>query len=80
MSKRKEERAELNALLESLPIFGINHYEKMKIVTALLDGGYRYNPTVLREAAAAMRQTVNEHLHLSANVLDKRAMTMEDTL
>ena len=74
---RKEERAELSALLESLPIFGINHYEKLKIVTALLDGGYRYNPTVLREAAD---NVPNTSVYGPAQWLRRRATTMEDTL
>lgn len=71
---RKEERAQLGALLEGLPLFGLNHYEKTKIVTALLDGGYRYNPTVLREAADAQRDPD------SAARLRRRANTMEDLL
>lgn len=77
---RKEERAELKALLDTLPLFGLNTYEKTKIITALLDNGYRYNPRVLREAADAARGSVNNALHFSAEWLDKRARTMEDLL
>lgn len=80
---RKEERAELKALLDTLdtlPLFGLNTYEKAKIITALLDNGYRYNPRVLREAADAARGSVNKALHFSAEWLDKRARTMEDLL
>lgn len=72
---RKEERAQLSALLESLPLFGLNHYEKIKIVTALLDGGYRYNPTVLREAAENIPQAIQPD-----KWLERRANTMEDLL
>lgn len=72
---RKEERAQLNALLESLPIFGLNHYEKVKIVSALLDGGYRYNPTVLREAAENIFPAIQ-----ADKWLERRANTMEDLL
>jgi hypothetical protein len=75
---RKEERAQLNALLEGLPIFGINHYEKTKIVTALLDGGYRYNPTVLREAADNANSP--EAYQFPATWLRRRATTLEDLL
>lgn len=73
---RKEERAHLSELLDSLPLFGLNHYEKIKIVSALLDGGYRYNPTVLREAAnnpPAYGTDPSAWLH-------RRANTMEDLL
>lgn len=75
---RKEERAQLGALLEGLPLFGLNHYEKTKIVTALLDGGYRYNPTVLREAADNM--TSPDAYQFPAGWLRRRANTMEDLL
>lgn len=74
---RKEERAELTALLDTLPLFGLNYYEKRKIVTALLDGGYRYNPTVLRETADALQKTGPSY---PVQWLRRRANTMEDTL
>ncbi len=74
---RKEERAQVTALLDSLPLFGLNHYEKVKITTALLDGGYRYNPTVLREAADALQKTDPAS---PVAWLRRRATTMEDTL
>jgi len=46
---RKEERAQLDALIESVGTFGqLNHREKNQLITKLLDGGFRYNPTVLR--------------------------------
>jgi len=74
---RKEERAQLSELLDSLPLFGLNHYEKVKIITAMLDGGYRYNPTVLREAADNMRDSAPA---LPVGWLRRRANTMEDFL
>jgi hypothetical protein len=52
---REEERARLNALIEGLPIFELEHQTKTKLIKGLLDGGYRYNPTVLREAADALQ-------------------------
>lgn len=76
---RKEERAQLMQLVQAQAPF-LSYHDHMRLVTALLDGGYRYNPLVLREAAGAMRQTVSESLHLCANYLDRRATTMEDTL
>ena len=53
---RKEERAQLDALIEGLPIFPLKHHAKTVLITALLDGGFRYNPTVLREAADALQK------------------------
>lgn len=47
---RKEERAQLSEIVEAKVPF-ITHHNKLRLVTALLDGGFRYNPTVLEEAA-----------------------------
>lgn len=74
---RKEERAQLDALIEGMSIFGLNHQEKTKLITKLLDGGYRYNPTILREAADAM---LGSEPALPVSWLRRRATTMEDTL
>ncbi|HEX9229441.1 MAG TPA: hypothetical protein VF885_22815 [Arthrobacter sp.] len=72
-----EERARLNALIEGLPIFGMNDQTKTKLITGLFDGGFRYNPTILREAADALQKT--DPASPSA-WLRTRATTMEDTL
>lgn len=53
---RKEERAQLSAIIEAKVPF-ITHHDKQRLVTALLDGGYRYNPEVLREAAEDLLDT-----------------------
>jgi hypothetical protein len=75
---RKEERAQLDALIESVQNFGtLNHREKNRLITKMLDGGFRYNPTVLREAADAMQATEPA---LPVSWLRRRATTMEDTL
>lgn len=74
---RKEERAQLDALIEGLPIFAMNHHTKTKLITALLDGGFRYNPTVIREAAGALQKTDPAN---PVAWLQTRATTMEDTL
>lgn len=50
---RKEERAQLSEIVEAKVPF-ITHHEKLRLVTALLDGGFRYNPEVLREASDIM--------------------------
>lgn len=75
---RKEERAQLDALIESVGTFGqLNHREKNLLITKLLDGGFRYNPTILREAADAM---LAKEPVLPVSWLMDRATTMEDTL
>lgn len=75
---RKEERAQLDALIDSVGTFGqLNHIEKKRLITKLLDGGFRYNPTVLHEAADAMLGTQPA---LPVSWLRRRATTMEDTL
>lgn len=75
---RREERAQLDALIESVGTFGqMNHREKNQLITKLLDGGFRYNPTILREAADAMLGTQPA---LPVSWLRRRATTMEDTL
>lgn len=75
---RKEERAQLDALIESVGTFGqLNHIEKKRLITKLLDGGFRYNPTVLREAAGALQKTDSGN---PVVWLQNRATTMEDTL
>lgn len=71
------ERDRLNALIEGLPIFELNHQTTTTLITGLLDGGFRYNPTVLREAADALQKT--DPASPSA-WLRTRATTMEDTL
>jgi hypothetical protein len=53
---RKEERAQLKALVEELPIFPLKHHAKTTLITALLDNGFRYNPLVLRVVAAALQK------------------------
>lgn len=76
---RKEERAQLDTLIESVGTFGqLNHREKNQLITKLLDGGFRYNPTVLREAADALRDT--DPINPAVAQLRRRATTMEDTL
>ncbi|HEX9089719.1 MAG TPA: hypothetical protein VF867_19665 [Arthrobacter sp.] len=75
---RKEERAQLDALIETVGTFGqLNHREKNQLISKLLDGGFRYNPTILREAADAM---LDRNPLLPAAWLNNRATTMEDTL
>ena len=75
---RKEERAQLDALIESVGTFGsLNHREKNQLISKLLDGGFRYNPTVLREAAGALQKTDPAN---PVAWLQTRATTMEDTL
>lgn len=74
---RTEQRAHLSALIEDVGMFGLNHQEKTRLITRLLDGGYRYNPTVLREAADAM---LASQPALPVTWLQRRATTMEDTL
>lgn len=75
---RKEERAQLDALIESVGSFGqLNHREKNQLISKLLDGGFRYNPTILREAADAM---LSSEPALPVSWLQRRAKTMEDTL
>lgn len=75
---RKEERAQLDTLIESVGTFGqLNHREKNQLITKLLDGGFRYNPTILREAADAL-QKADPANHIGW--LRRRATTMEDTL
>lgn len=75
---RKEERAQLDALIESVGTFGqLNHREKNQLITKLLNGGFRYNPTILREAADAMQSSQPA---LPVSWLKRRATTMEDTL
>lgn len=58
-------------------MFGLNHQEKTRLITRLLDGGYRYNPTVLREAASALE---GKDGISPVWWLQRRATTMEDTL
>lgn len=72
-----EEHTRLNALIEGLPIFELNHQTKTKLIKALLYGGFRYNPTVLREAAGALQGTDPAN---PVAWLKTRATTMEDTL
>jgi hypothetical protein len=75
---RREERAQLDVLIESVGTFGqLNHREKSQLITKLLDGGFRYNPTVLREAADAM---LSSEPVLPVSWLRRRATTMEDML
>lgn len=74
---RTEERAHLAALIEDVGMFGLNHQERTRLITRLLDGGYRYNPTVLREAAKALQGTDPGN---PVQWLQRRATTMEDTL
>lgn len=75
---RQEERAQLDGLIESVGTFGqLNRREKNQLITKMLDGGFRYNPTVLREAAAALQKTDPSNL---VAWLQRRATTMEDTL
>jgi hypothetical protein len=75
---RREERAQLDAVIESVGTFGqLNHREKNQLITKLLDGGFRYNPAVLREAADAM---LGSDPALPVSWLRRRATTMEDTL
>lgn len=75
---RKEERAQLDALIESVQTFGsLNHREKNLLISKLLDGGFRYNPTVLREAATEMQKSDPA---TPVAWLQRRATTMEDTL
>lgn len=75
---RKEERAQLDALIESVGTFGqLNHREKNHLITKILDGGFRYNPTILREAADALQGTDPAS---PVAWLRRRATTMEDTL
>lgn len=75
---RTEDRKQLDALIESVGTFGqLNHREKNQLITKLLDGGFRYNPTVLREAADALQGTDPAS---SVAWLRRRATTMEDTL
>lgn len=74
---RKEERARLDELLGTVRIFGLNHIEKTRIITALLDGGYRYNPAVLYEASEDIQEDNPE----SPGVwLRNRARRLEDDL
>lgn len=75
---RTEERKQLAALIEDVGMFGLNHIEKTRLITRLLDGGFRYNPTVLREAAGALRDT--DPINPAVAQLRRRATTMEDTL
>lgn len=75
---RKEERTHLDTLIESVGTFGqLNYREKNQLITKLLDGGFRYNPTILREAADAMQ---GSEPALPVSWLRRRATTMEDTL
>jgi hypothetical protein len=73
----REERARLDALIDGLPIFELSHQTKTKLITGLLDGGFRYNPTMLREAADALQKTDPAS---PVAWLRTRATTMEDTL
>lgn len=75
---RREERAQLSAMIDSVGTFGqLNYREKNQLITKMLDGGFRYNPTVLREAADAM---LTSSPALPVSWLRRRATTMEDTL
>lgn len=52
MMTRAQERKHLGDLLEEATGgFSLSHRDKARIVTAMLDGGYRYNPAVLYEAS-----------------------------
>ena len=55
----------------------LNHREKNQLITKMLDGGFRYNPTILREAAEALQKTDPAN---PVAWLQRRATTMEDTL
>ena len=75
---RAEERKQLDALIDSVGTFGqLNHREKNQLITKMLDGGFRYNPTILREAAEALQKTDPAN---PVAWLQRRATTMEDTL
>lgn len=74
---RREERARLDELLDSLRLFGLNHFEKTRIITALLNGGYRYNPAVLHEASDDMQ---NDNPESPGAWLRNRARRLEDDL
>lgn len=75
---RAEERKQLDALIDSVGSFGqLNHREKNQLITKMLDGGFRYNPTILREAAEALQKTDPAN---PVAWLQRRATTMEDTL
>lgn len=76
---RKEERARLMAFLEANLPFS-TRLDRVRLTTAMLDGGYRYNPTVLREAADAFESGPVDRLHTPTHRLRQRARTMEDTL
>lgn len=52
---RLQERKHLSEIVERKVPF-ITHHDKLRLVTALLDGGFRYNPTVLHEAAESFRK------------------------
>ena len=75
---RAEERKQLDALIDSVGTFGqLNHREKNQLITKMLDGGFRYNPTILRQAAEALQKTDPAN---PVAWLQRRATTMEDTL
>lgn len=80
---RKAERDELLALVKSTVQF-INHVEAQRLVTVLLDGGFRNNKVVLDEfadyfeetgAAIGIEQKVVEHV---PRIVRRYAQDMED--
>lgn len=80
---RQSERAELKALIESkMPFAG--HQEVTRLVTVLLDGGFRNNRIVLEEfadffeetgAAVGIQPDVVEHV---PNIARRYARDLED--
>lgn len=56
MSKRREERARLGQLIEENGGSWMGYHDKQRLITALLDNGYRSNALLLQEEAANLQK------------------------